>query len=85
MQDLGITASGSIGYKEFLPYFQGTASLEEAVEQRKRDTRRYAKRQLTWFKRDARIHWIFVDQEEGLDGILQNSLAYLKKRGMIEK
>ena len=33
MQDLGITASGAIGYKEFLPYFQGTASLEEAVEQ----------------------------------------------------
>ena len=49
------------------------------------DTRRYAKRQLTWFKRDARIHWIIVDQEEGLDGILQNSLAYLKKQGMIEK
>lgn len=85
LQDLGITASGAIGYKEFLPYFQGTASLEEAVEQLKRDTRRYAKRQLTWFKRDARIHWIFVDQEEGLDGILQNSLAYLKKQGMIEK
>lgn len=85
LQDLGITASGAIGYKEFLPYFQGTASLEEAVEQLKRDTRRYAKRQLTWFKRDARIHWIFVDQEEGFDGILQNSLAYLKKQGMIEK
>ena len=33
LQDLGITASGAIGYKEFLPYFQGTASLEEAVEQ----------------------------------------------------
>ena len=46
LQDLGITASGAIGYKEFLPYFQGTASLEEAVEQLKRDTRRYAKRQL---------------------------------------
>ena len=85
LKDLGITASGAIGYKEFLPYFEGNVSLEEAVEQLKRDTRRYAKRQLTWFKRDARIHWIFVDQEKSFDGILQNSLAYLEKQGMIEK
>ncbi|MFR5789043.1 MAG: hypothetical protein ACLUFA_01330 [[Clostridium] leptum] len=46
----------------------------------KRDTRRYAKRQLTWFKRDARIHWIFVDQEEArFDGILQNSPCIFEK------
>ena len=83
--DLGITASGAIGYKEFLPYFRGEVSLAEAVDRLKQDTRRYAKRQLTWFKRDSRIHWIFVDREEGFDGILQNSLAYLKKQGMIEK
>lgn len=85
LKDLGVTASGAIGYKEFLPYFQGNAALEEAVEQLKRDTRRYAKRQLTWFKRDTRIHWIFADEEKGFDGILQNSLAYLKKEGIIEK
>lgn len=85
LKDLGITASGAIGYKEFLPYFQGTVSLEEAVDQLKRDTRRYAKRQLTWFKRDPRTHWIFVDQEAGFDGVLQNSLAYLEKQGMIER
>lgn len=83
--NLGITASGAIGYKEFAPYFQGSVTLEEAVEQLKRDTRRYAKRQLTWFKRDERIHWILADLEEGFDGILQNSLAYLKKEGIIGK
>ena len=85
LNHLGITASGAIGYKEFIPYFQGKITIEEAVEQLKRDTRRYAKRQLTWFKRDARIHWILADREEGVDGILQNSLAYLKKEGIIEK
>ena len=79
------TAMQAIGYKEFLGVLDGTLTEQEALELVKLRSRQYAKRQLTWFKRDARIHWIFVDQEEGFDGILQNSLAYLKKQGMIEK
>ena len=43
-------------------YFEGKCSLDEAVENLKRQTRRYAKRQLTWFNRDSRINWIYADE-----------------------
>ena len=59
---LSSTASKAIGYKEFLPYFEGKATLEECKEILKRETRRYAKRQLTWFKRDKEINWIDIDK-----------------------
>lgn len=58
----GKTASAAIGYKELKPYLDGEISLEEAVESLKRETRRYAKRQLTWFRRDERIFWIEADR-----------------------
>lgn len=58
----GRTASAAIGYKELKPYLDGETSLEEAIESLKRETRRYAKRQLTWFKRDRRIFWIEADR-----------------------
>lgn len=51
----------AIGHKEFFPYFKGEQSLAEATEALKRATRRYAKRQLTWFGRDSRINWIYRD------------------------
>jgi tRNA dimethylallyltransferase len=53
-----LSARQSIGYKELLPVLSGQASLEDAVEQIKQATRRYAKRQRTWFRRDKRIHWL---------------------------
>lgn len=52
------TAAQAIGYKELKPYLLGDSPLEECVEKLKRETRKYAKRQLTWFRRDKRIHWI---------------------------
>ena len=55
------TASQAIGYKELKGYFDGDITLEEAVGNLKRATRRYAKRQLTWFRKNERIHWIFRD------------------------
>lgn len=55
------TARQAIGYKELFPYFQGNCTLDEAVEKIKRETRRYAKRQLTWFRRDGEIRWIMAD------------------------
>lgn len=54
----------AIGHKEFFPYFSGESSLEECVEALKQSSRRYAKRQLTWFNRDTRINWIYKDTEE---------------------
>lgn len=55
------TAAQAIGYKELKPYLDGQASLDEAVERLKQVTRNYAKRQLTWFKRNPEIHWLYPD------------------------
>ena len=52
----------AIGHKELYSYLSGDSSLEEAVETLKMQTRRYAKRQLTWFRRDERINWIYADR-----------------------
>lgn len=52
------TAMSAIGYKEIVNYLRGFCGLDEAVELIKRNSRRYAKRQLTWFRRDERIHWL---------------------------
>ena len=51
----------AIGYKELIAYFSGGTSLDEAVELIKQSSRRYAKRQLTWFRRDKRIIWLDAD------------------------
>ena len=61
------TAGGAyqaIGHKELSGYISGELTLEEAAENLKRQTRRYAKRQLTWFRRDERISWIYADETE---------------------
>ncbi|MCQ2440437.1 MAG: tRNA (adenosine(37)-N6)-dimethylallyltransferase MiaA [Clostridia bacterium] len=52
----------AIGHKELFGYFNGESTLEESVEILKRSTRRYAKRQMTWFSKDERIHWIYADE-----------------------
>ncbi len=54
----GSTAFQAIGYKEFLNYLEGTCTLTEAADQLKQASRRYAKRQLTWFRRNPEIHWL---------------------------
>lgn len=57
-----------IGYKELIAYFDGKATLDEAVDAIKQNSRRYAKRQLTWFRRNENIHWLSPDNalEEAL-------------------
>ncbi len=55
------TAAQAIGYKEFFPYFENTAPLAQCVEELKRASRRYAKRQLTWFGRMPQVNWIEPD------------------------
>ena len=52
------TALQTVGYKEIFDYFDGNCSLDEAVSLIQRNTRHYAKRQLTWWRRDPSIHWI---------------------------
>ena len=58
------TAAQAIGYKEFFPYFEGTANLTECTERLKQATRNYAKRQLTWFRRQNDVVWLYLDEED---------------------
>ena len=62
--DISKTAAQAIGYKELKPYFDSLVTLDEAVEKLKMETRRYAKRQLTWFRRNKDIHWLDIDEYE---------------------
>lgn len=57
-------ALNTVGYKEMFTYLDGTWSLEEAVERMKGNTRRYARKQLTWFKRDEEMRWFHPQQQE---------------------
>lgn len=70
------TALNAICYKEFIPYFEGKISLDEAIENLKRGTRKYAKRQLTWFKKRKKINWVYVDDYNNFEEIAK---IYTKK------
>ena len=61
------TAAQAIGYKEFFPYFEGTANLTECTEHLKQATRNYAKRQLTWFRRQSDAVWLYLDEEDATE------------------
>jgi tRNA dimethylallyltransferase len=61
--DKKLNALNTVGYKEIISYLENEISLERAVELIKRNTRRFAKRQLTWFRRDKRINWIDIKSE----------------------
>lgn len=63
-----------LGYKEIVGYLEGQYTLEEAIYILKRDTRRFAKRQLTWFRRDNRIHWFQVDKYSSENLLLEELL-----------
>lgn len=73
-----------LGYKEILEYLNGNCSLEEAIYILKRDTRHFAKRQITWFKREKQVEW-FQKQDYGYqeDKILEAMLASLKEKKII--
>ena len=64
----------AIGHKEFYPYLMGKCSFEEAVESLKMQTRRYAKRQITWFKKDADINWYYHDTNDNFENDILNSI-----------
>ncbi len=73
-----------LGYKELLPYFRGECDLEEAVRVIKRDTRHFAKRQLTWFRREQNVTWI-RKQDFGYDeeAMLRFMLDTMKEKGLL--
>lgn len=66
----------AIGYKEFIPYFKREITLESCIDNIKQNSRKYAKRQFTWFNRNENIHWI--DVENGYDEVLLKSKKLVK-------
>lgn len=66
----GTTAKQAIGLKELAPYARGEESLDTAVERLKMETRRYAKRQLTWFRRNENVNWLYIDELQTAEALL---------------
>lgn len=81
--NLSETSSKAIGYKQLIPYFNGEQSLDECIERLKTETRRYAKRQLTWFRRNENIHWINIDDFKSTDEQLEEVARIIDEKGFI--
>lgn len=77
--DLSFTSVKAIGYKELFPYLKGEIPLEECVEKLKQETRRYAKRQITWFKRDKEINWLYPDKAESFEQLFNQAVQITDK------
>ena len=80
-QGLTATAAQAIGYKELYDWMDGMLPLEEALENLKRSTRRYAKRQLTWFGADARIRWIEPDALQAGETVTEQAMKIIENDG----
>lgn len=81
----GMVSMQGLGYKELLAYLDGECSFEEAVEILKRDTRHFAKRQITWFKREQDVIWLDKNKYEYQEArILEAMLLILREKGMIK-
>lgn len=76
------TAMQAIGYKEFSAALRGEATLSEAVAEVKLRSRQYAKRQLTWFRRDSETKWIIWNKIPDLSMARQNAAAYMEESGL---
>lgn len=72
------TASQAIGHKELAPYFKGELTLSECIENLKRETRRYAKRQLTWFRRNENINWVYPDDYNSEDELFSDVVSLIQ-------
>ena len=76
-----LTALNTVGYKEIFSYMDGNTGLEQAIENIKTNTRRYAKRQMTWFRRYDDINWIHADQNKNT---LAEAIATIKSRMLVK-
>lgn len=74
------TAAQAIGYKEFFDYLEGKGSLEEAIAKVQMESRRYAKRQLTWFRRDERVNWLYIDDYGDYNELKNAAVQLVKNR-----
>jgi len=74
---MSATASQAIGYKELYAYMDGEKSFDECVEDIKRETRRYAKRQLTWYRKNKSVKWLYYDEYESVQELLEEAEKYV--------
>lgn len=82
----GQTSMQGLGYKEILDYLDGSCTLDEAVYILKRDTRHFAKRQLTWFRRERDVRWLDLDRYQGnTDLILKDILKDCEEKRIVLK
>jgi tRNA dimethylallyltransferase len=82
--EVNLTAAQAIGYKELLGYLGGNETLTEAAENLKTATRRYAKRQLTWFTAKPYVEWVEMEQNgalRSLDDVLTEIVSRFAKEG----
>jgi tRNA dimethylallyltransferase len=70
-----LNALNTVGYREFFDFFDGRISKEEAIELIKRNSRRYAKRQITWWAKDKEIHWFHPDQKDEILKFAEDSIS----------
>ncbi len=77
------TAANAIGYKELIPYFENEMSLPECIDKIKQETRRYAKRQLTWFRRNDSIEWVVIGDFSKKCEIFEKSQKAIAKYGIM--
>ncbi len=86
--DMGCTRNmvsmQGLGYKEIIDYLNGEITLEEAVYRIKRDTRHFAKRQLTWFRRERKVRWVDKSGFASEEDILQYMLEQIKDEGLTQ-
>lgn len=75
----GSTAAQAIGYREMAAYLKGDLTREEAIEKIVISTRQYAKRQLTWFRRNPCVHWIYPDLAKNSDSVTAEALACFRR------
>ncbi len=80
----GMTSMQALGYKEILDYLDGSCSLDGAVNLIKRDSRHFAKRQLTWFRRERDVIWLQRDQLGSDDNILEYMTQMMRERRVID-
>lgn len=76
----GATSFQAIGYKEMGAYLAGEETLEEACEHIRQESRRYAKRQLTWFRRDERYHWFYAEDYEDREQMYQQMAEHVRRQ-----
>ena len=70
-----LNALNSVGYKEFFEYFDGKIPRERVAELIKRNTRRFAKRQLTWWAKDNEIHWFYPQKYEKIIEFIESKIS----------